>query len=187
MGMVPPPWLMWGKDQTMQMIRPAGAGTYQQDTGQLARINYGRPETWRFLLGFDIPDVDLVGGPLVVQVAFNLTIGVGRGSTRLRNFGFFQFANPLPPIQIQYATKVFTPRQVFSDANTVSECDEFVAQDIQCDATVVASGITAGTQLTINVFSYFAPNSHIRPEWFHKPPPTMMPTEQFRGAEDKGT
>lgn len=181
-----PPWLMWGTQETMIMTRPGVAGTFQQNSGQLARINYGRPSTWTFLLGYKVVDTDLVGGPLVVQVGIDVIIGLGRANVTLSQFGFFQFNNPSATTRIQWATKVPSPQQVATDATTVEQCDQFPAQDIQAKATVVASGITAGTSLTIEVFAFFSPRSHIRPEWFHIPPHGTQPLEQFRGDEDKG-
>jgi hypothetical protein len=184
--MTPPPWLMWGSTQTFRMERPPAAGTFQQDSGQLARVTYGRPETWTFLLGYKVLDSDLVGGPYVVQVGFDLTVGIGRGNVKLVHFGFFQEQNPNATSPIQWATKVPSPQQVFTDATTIEQCDQFPAQDIQCQATVVASGVTSGTAITVEVFAFFSPRTHIRPEWFHKPPLSSQPAEQFRGGEDRG-
>jgi hypothetical protein len=184
MSMIPPPWLMWGSQQTVNMPRPSGAGTWQQDSPQLARVSYGRPDTWTFLFGYRITASDLVGGPWVLQVDFNVLIGVGRALTQLTPLARFQFQNGSAASPIQWATRVPTPQMIFSDATTIEQCDQFPAQDIQCQARVIASGVTAGTGVTVDVFSYFAPRTHIRPEWFTH---AHAQTEQFRGNEQKGS
>lgn len=181
--MTPPPWLLWGGQATLVMARPTGAGSFQQISQQLARVSYGRPDTWSFLLGYKVTASDLVGAPYVVQVGFDLTIGIGRAMTTLVQFGFFQSQNPSATSPIQWATRVPTPQMVFSDNTTIEQCDHFPAQDLQVQATVVASGVTAGTGITVELFTYFAPRTHNRPEWYSNDPRD----QQYRGNEQKGS
>lgn len=63
---------MWGSEQ--QIICPGVPGT---PSGQLARVELDRPQTWSFLFTVSIPDV--LSTPNV-DVRFEVSMGLGRGA-----------------------------------------------------------------------------------------------------------
>jgi len=176
-----PPWHTWGTDQLV-VVPDVSDGTVFQQTQQLARINYARPETWSFLFAAELlkaptPSV----GNLLVIVEYEVTVGLGRSVVNIKpsnngfNVGFCRFvwsfgAAPIYPTQMKWTTTVRTP---VLDEGAVTpqteQVDHFPAQDIQCNvrATVVAAAAPVGdTDTQINVHAYFAPRMHFRPSWF---------------------
>jgi hypothetical protein len=156
-----PPWHMWGTSQTLAL----DGALAEFKSQQLVKVNYARPENWRFLFAAQLDSV-LVGGD-TLDVLVDLIVGLGRSFVSLPVFWTHHFAGPANPGLIVWDTKDTSPA-----LNQL-----IVAQDIQCSARLRGSFNPALTKrLTISAF--FCPNVHIRPEWF---------AGQFRGNEDGGT
>jgi hypothetical protein len=60
--------------------------------------------------------------------------------------------------------------------------DHFPAQDIQCVARAILTGFDAGDFVDVDLHAYFAPRSHVRPEWF-----ADDEGSRYRGSENGGT
>lgn len=176
------PWHMWGSSQVV-VVPDVSDGTVFQQSAQLARIDYHRPETWHFLLGAELVQCPTPVVPnLLVIVQFQIVAGVGRSqltipaTTNGFNTGFARFvwkfaATPIIPAQVKWTTRTRTPPldEGLADPFT-EECDAFPAQSIQCNAQVVS--VTSGgvvepdPRTIVNLHAYFAPKTHIRPDWF---------------------
>jgi hypothetical protein len=180
-----PPWHMWGDSKQVGPIVGVGTGTgVPIDTQQIVRINYHRPETWRWLWevtvnGGNIQNVEGGGGTLAVVL--QVTTGLGRTKMTVP-LGRFVFQIPIGPIGV--------PRQKFTnnvngpvpDDNAIAPpptpnvIDNFVGQDIQVQVLSQFFG-TAGDTVNFETTALFAPNAHIRPEWT---------SGLYPGAEDGG-
>jgi len=190
------PWHLWGNAIPLN-TKVGGIGFMQTNPGQLVKVNYARPETWRFLFGFSfltLPPND-AANKLTVLVDFDLIVGIGRTSISMHSFAQFSRADTpsnLAALGTLWTTAAYTsPVTVdYTAAAPVSASvpvETFVAQDIQCSARVrAAGGITglAGKPLGVQVHAYFAPNVHIRPEWFTD---ERGDGSRFRGQESGGT
>jgi hypothetical protein len=188
-----PPWHLWGGSTSIVLTReqPAtGAGGQQ-----VARVAYGRPDTWEFLFVCKI--VGIVGplAPAPYDVRFQLNVGVGRSSVDLPDFAQFQFQPGDPAGTAKFCTQIQTAdiNQFFQFAPTVmmpNVVDHFPAQDIQCAARAFAeTALSVGTEIRIEASAYFSPRSHIRPEWSGTPVGTRFSGNtipRFPGSEDKG-
>jgi len=189
-----PPWHMWGSTQILEASStPAFGGITSR---QLAKIQYKRPETWSFFFGARILAATVPAGvTLGIHVAFDLIIGVGRtmfdttagglaiGST-IPAFAKFRFTTtvPLVPVLNQPKWRTTGESAVFDDSTPLvlpPPIEWFPAQDIQCSARVQLQSV--GTA-KVEVTSWFAPRSHVRPDWFRE-----LDAAQFRGAETDGT
>jgi hypothetical protein len=155
------PWHMWGTSEVMDL-----SGSAQEfQAHQLVRINYGRPDSWRFLFAVQLIS-DLVALD-TLEIDFDVTLGVGRSSVALPIFSQFTFAGPVLGGTTLFKTKDSTP-----NAGEI-----VVAQDIQVTARMRGNFNPALTK-SVTATAFFAPNVHIRPEWFEA---------QFRGEENAGT
>jgi hypothetical protein len=166
-----PPWLMWGSTQIVSVVQPTGATAQSVASGQLARIDYARPERWCFLFGARILQAASPGGALSVDVdvAFDVTIGIGRTSlviSSFNDFGWKAYATGGAGSSLIWCTQVQTPSKSFSD-NNVYITDEIVAQSLNCNvrASIVASQNVL-TEVDLEITAAFSPATHIRPEWF---------------------
>jgi hypothetical protein len=193
MGFPLAPWHMWGTTKLVTVAHPSSSALQFQQSTQLAKVNYARPETWAFFFGCEIlaaPDAGL--NPVNLLIDFDLILGVGRSSYQASKLpgvpGFcrfgFTYSTPgsaLVGLQ-KWTTSVQSPLldETVAAADQVRAfLDTFTAQDIQCSARVSTVAVDAAdTPTKVMVTSYFAPRSHIRPEWFK---------EEFRGEETKGT
>ena len=164
-------------------------------TSQLAKVNYGRPDTWRFLFGVTVnecPEAD-PGEPVLIRVDFDVIVGLGRSMLQMPTptfpppVGFCQFLISYGPAPINGQTRWTTVTRApqlddIAVAGFRPELDQIVAQDIQCSARVLAVATEettpVGAPLHVTLHSYFAPNTHIRPEWFEA---------NFRGNEQGGS
>ena len=66
--------------------------------------------------------------------------------------------------------------------------NQIVAQDLQLQVTIVALTVAdnvaaVGQDVVVEVSAFFAPKTHIRPEWLH---PTAPIEQQFPGDEIGG-
>jgi hypothetical protein len=177
---------MWGGSKTIDCVY-TGIFSTTTSTEQLNRISYGRPETWNFFFLVRVVQMTLAVQPpivsQIVEVNFNLTIGIGRGSTTITGFERYRLiavAGTSLQGQEVYSNSVHGPVRNPNDPTAANEIRDFVAQDIQLnvDATY-ASGDAAhhGDLARIQVDTYFSPVSHIRPEWYER---------RFPGGEDHG-
>jgi hypothetical protein len=174
--------------------------------GQLVKIAYRRPETWHWVFSARVLDGDdaLVTDPIIVEVHFDLTIGIGRSMVQIPGgYGYFDSRNDPPFESFQFAwggpggdpacprgaqiwsTAVQAPGKSFLNGPvpTKSPCivNEIVAQDIQLNCRVIAITFPGGPQglrADIEVSAHFSPKTHLRPEWFKG--------GSFPGAEDGG-
>lgn len=187
-----PPWHMWGNSIQLSLISGGASTTPPQPTGQLVRIAYRRPETWTFLLGVRAISARGAGGAPVspgnVFVDFLLTTGIGRSQvviasgvagsgTPFQRFRFQWGGANFPNNLLKFSTTVTGPviddQAVAPPQNLISWIP---AQDIQLECSGVMITPTTGDTCVMQVEAYFAPRSHVRPEWFRRPP-------RFPGAE----
>jgi hypothetical protein len=172
-GMALPPWHMWGAAKRIDVVSAGASG--QGTSEQLVRINYGRPETWRFFLAAQTLEGTAAAGSLIV--AFNTTLGVGRSSVTVPLGVFnFVFAGAMPKT-IKFASTSLGPLVDDAQAAVPNLLDTIVAQDIQVQAQVVLVDAVVGHTASVQCTALFAPEGHVRPEWFK---------EHFPGGEDKG-
>lgn len=197
-----PPWHMWGNSQTIRVNASTTDTTAAVGSGQLVKISYKRPETWHFLLVARIVDAPRVvlSNELEVTVDFDVITGIGRSQQKLQNFdrfnwGWIQGQSP-PSDKVLWTTQVRTPalRMVFDPdsgeyvdvADSIRPSVEIVGQDLQvmCRVGLFMRGINEGDQsfADIEVSAFFAPKTHVRPDWFVNGPPELM----FPGAETQG-
>lgn len=191
-----PPWLMWGTTAPVTINGPNAR------SGQLARINYARPETWSFFFAAELVGVNAApAADVFFQVAFDIMPGVGRAAFDTQNtqalatppqdltFALFQFKLPagtLPGGNIvtkRWTSTVRSPLLDDNDATSRFDIDHIVAQDIQCQASIVQSTGGPNVQAQFNVSAFFAPRAHVRPEWFSAAPNDGA---RYRGGENKG-
>lgn len=195
-----PPWHLWGSAQTVELTRtfggpPAGALA----TPQLARVAYGRPESWHWLFSAVIVDAQpAVAGvdPILVTVRFGVVPGIGRSSVQLResrasigypagqNVPFEEFSWAIAPAAAipvglrRWSTTSHGPPRTDTDVSS-NVISELVFQDMQCDA-LVAMNVVQTQRLVVEVAAFFAPKNHIRPDWFQERAP---PEVKFPGGE----
>jgi hypothetical protein len=190
---------MWGTSQTVQTTVVAQLNPAQPvapTTTQLAKVNYGRPDTWRFLFGVQVnecPEAD-VGEPVLIRVDFDVIVGLGRSMIQMPAptfpppAGFAQFLISYGPApingQIRWTSVVRAPQldDIAAAPGFRPNLDQIVAQDIQCSARVLALATEettpVGSPVHVTLHAYFSPNVHMRPEWFD---------QNYRGNEQGGT
>lgn len=190
------PWHLWGSSvlhrSTLQAVTPSPFDT-QGEVRQLARINYRRPDTWSFMFGVVIVDRpnNVAAVTVTIRVDFELTIGIGRSSITLKNGagngqGFARlvtsYTTPVTQLvpQAVWTTIAQTPNVFAGPSQALLQ--SFPAEDIQCNARIfgTSGAPLLGQPFQVEVHSYFAPRSHIRPEWYAE-------DSQFRGNETGGT
>src|SRR5215471_1599563 len=158
---------MWGDSQVVEIVSVA-AGLQRAATAQIARVNYARPETWRFLFAAKIIDRSATidaGAQLIVN--WNMQIGVGRSRVEMLPFAQFIWS-PIGGIGSQkFASRVRTPLVNDDLVNTdLNYIDQFVSQDIQLSATLIFVDVTPDERVRVELYGSFAPNTHVRPEWY---------------------
>lgn len=168
-----PPWLMWGGTQQITLASTGSAGGSVTRGGQLVRIAYKRPENWRFFFSSRITQVDPAATDGSAIVSFDLTIGVGRSTITIPAFEQFQFnwaaTPPGPPTQLTWSVSVNGPTRIAGQA-AQNVVDHIVSEDIQLAARIewftTQGSVAVPLAITMEVTSYWAPEVHIRPEWF---------------------
>jgi hypothetical protein len=133
-----------------------------------------------------------------VHVLFDVYVGVGRSvlttqrpDTILVLADAFLDMHWLVPVgtrpgdqagNIKYATQVTSPLVDDAVATSTHLIDHLVAEDITCRARAfINAGDAAGTtNVQVEFGAFFAPNTHIRPDW-------MARSDQFRGGETGGS
>lgn len=190
-----PPWHMWGNTQ-LQSVQPLGGASVPliATSQQLCRINYGRPESWRWLFKAKLisgPDTTDVGqhGSLVVH--WDLILGVGRSMIQLLDFDRFSFAwddgEAFPANREIWSTQTLSPAKTFvapTPGAAATQVDNITAQDIQLIARCTAQelSIVPNAPIVVELSAHFAPNAHIRPDWYRQGPEEIA----FPGGEVEG-
>jgi hypothetical protein len=179
-----PPWHMWGNSQVVHVEYGPGVNA-KSSTQQLVRIAYGRPETWTFYFSAKLVNVITTPGTSsALDLSFNLTAGIGRSQVTIKGFEKYHFT-VVGRTNIgdqRYSTSVIAPdRDGVSPATNVltNLISDIPAQDIQLSVDIVLT-TTVSQGCDVEVDAYFAPKTHIRPEWFEG-------IGQFRGREDAGS
>ena len=199
------PWHMWGSTVrvSLPLVAPASARTVgRADNVQVARVTYKRPETWSFLFGARIVDGAATDVNRIVITYMNLVLGVGRSvfSTKSTPPGspgtgipFVQFRwnigigeNPVNKANnARWTTSVTSPPLDDTAADT-HIIQWFPSENIQCEAygQVGVDGASAlDNSVAVEVSAYFAPRTHVRPDWLSDSP--KIP--QYGGHETGGT
>jgi len=189
-----PPWHLWGGDKVLNIEANALGNTPRVVTSQIAKISYGRPDTWRFFLYASLGETDATGG--AIYLFWRIAIGVGRTAVEMSTFDFWTFALPISPpfLNTRFCTSVQGPilapvsqittpptntpslvaSQTLPPANRI---EVLPAQDIQAYVDVEAIGIGANKRASLTVAVLFSPNAHVRPEWTRG---------EYPGGEDAG-
>lgn len=175
-----PPWHMWGNSQTIGPIVGLGVGTGPaQSSGQLVRIDYARPETWRWTWEVTVLSGSISVASANLVVLLQATTGVGRSQTTIP-IGRFNFTLGVGPVirTQKYTNNVSGPNpdDTVAAPGLPNVINTFVGQDIQVNV-VSQFFATAGDNVSYETTALFAPETHVRPEWFHG---------MFSGGEDKG-
>lgn len=194
-GAAIPPWQLWGNTQNV-LVQPTASlmSPVQENNTTLVRVAYGRPETWRWLFALKIISGGAptdVGETAIVEVTFELVVGLGRSAIRLPEFAalYLDWNNgfPVRTNQMVYATSTPAFSAIpWPAPDPIPRIETFVAQDITIVAkaayiTDVAVGPVP--PVNIEISGHVAPNTHIRPDWLQIDAPS---TAQFPGGEVGG-
>lgn len=172
---------MWGSDAQVRASALALTTGEEQTTPQLARIDYGRPETWSFFFFAHLLSSTFTTGRY--DIRFDLLLGSGRTAVSIPSFCLMQiFSNDAGPnFGRRYTKSVRAPayNNQPPDDTVGPLIEDFSAQSINCVARVQATSELDDMVGQLTIAAWFAPRAHIRPEWFR-------PNEKFRGGEDNG-
>jgi hypothetical protein len=197
-----PPWHMWGSSQSIAL------NAYFSDTppvstpGQIVKVAYKRPETWHFLLGARIIDAPaMINNDAAITINFDVVTGIGRSQQQMPTFMSLNWkwisgtATPVQaPTTIIWTTRARSPATGYilsgglfiPDPATIRDVNDIVGQDIQvtCRADLYMRGVNEGDRTTANVevSAFFAPKTHVRPDWYLTAPPEVL----FGGDEIAG-
>lgn len=168
-----PPWHMWGQSNQLTVVSP-GATPAPSTSAQLARVAYKRPDTFKFLLAATIvgskgglPPAPIDVGNLTVQ--FIVTVGIGLAHVTLDPFGrplVFQWTTLQLPVQKWIASAECPIIDDNDPTPTRTESDTIVAQNIQVAARCFLQTPTTNDQVIVDLQAFFAPATHIRPDWY---------------------
>lgn len=192
-----PPWHLWGSSVQLTAAVTAG-NAVGQASDQLAKVDYRRPETWSFWFGAKMINGNpILSTGVLVQVWIDVIVGVGRSQfdTRQpdaigfglfpgRSFCSFAWDIPLGPgtnildQPAKYATSGGGVVLDDRDTTIVPRVEWIPAQSIQCNARLAITTVANPQEVTVEVSGYFAPRTHVRPDWF---------LETFGGQETGGT
>lgn len=193
-----PPWHLWGGTQVVQA--PANAfttpGVFVTDH-TLVRLQYARPESWRFMLHARVVSAE-TGGPgnqSQLDIFFELLVGLGRSNVRIPLWQQFDtlvwnFGAPAPVDQVLWTNLALTNTvQRFIDPTfavlpqgleTNKLTDTIVADHLTLIGHVrYTTDIANPPPAVVELTGLFAPNTHIRPDWFE-------PEPVFAGGETEG-
>lgn len=196
-----PPWHMWGGSVEMTIdsvgLDPDHPSLNAQ---QVVRINYKRPETWSFFFGARLLGSTPTTGGVFIAVVFDLLLGTGRSvfqtlqpiaTNPFNTLGFCKLLWSLNPGDVplaqpsKYTTRVNSPPLDDRDATSVQPIEWVGAQDIQVGVRMIVLPVLVPTPFVYRAeaHAYFAPRTHVRPDWMQEGPPEM----QFQGSEIGGT
>jgi len=188
------PWQMWGSAVRLP-IETTGL-SIGRATEQIARVNYRRPDTWRFLLAARLLEA-VNANPVVATLTIDYVVvpGVGRALVEIDDRNALTPANHpafcrfvysfvggpgavLPIGQLKWTTATRSPLLDDTDPASSIELHHFVAQDIQCTARLMLDSRPSPSSAVVELHAFFAPAVHIRPDWA---------SEDYRGGETGGT
>jgi hypothetical protein len=190
---------MWGTTQVLTATLGV-TGPPVTASNQLARVSYKRPDNWRFLLTGKLVGGDVATiGDTEVWALFDLFLGVGRSFLDTEKvalvapltynaFARMHWTVPVGTVvgqqnhNIKYATQVPGPPLDDDAVATRETIDHIVAEDISCRVRLVIASVDP-IAITAELGAYFAPNVHVRPDWWRDAPPTKA----FAGNELGGT
>lgn len=173
------PWHMWGNriDLTVGhtlVLRP-------ETSTQLIKISYGRPDTWKWLFVASIVQADILDEAGRLRISWDLMTGVGRSLVQIPDFEVFRFvwlAGSIPLNLPKWSQAAVAPVRDDTALAVPNFVESLATQDLQLNVRCLyTDAITAIQNLTVRVDAYFAPASHIRPEWYEG---------RFPGGEDEG-
>lgn len=176
------PWHLWGQSQVVTCPY-TGIFSTTTSTSQLAKVSYGRPDTWAFHFFASVQSTVLAVLPCpieqVLEVHFDLTVGVGRSSVTMHDFEVFKFSCPangrLDGKQL-WSTSVNGPIRDGDYEKLPNVVSRISAESIQCQArTIYYKSNTHGDTAQVNLYCGFTPMTHVRPEWIKG---------EFNGGED---
>lgn len=162
-----PPWLMWGNAEQIAFVAATGTeGIEVPVPNQLLRIDYGRPETWRFLFVATILGAKLESEIAHLTVDFDLVPGLGRAQSKLTSFETFTFdlADLRPGVQ-KWSTSVIGPLRKADDDPALNIVELLTFQSLTVGARVTFQDVSTNDSIAIELAAYFSPNVHTRPEW----------------------
>ncbi len=166
-----PPWHMWGATAPVRLERVTGGPTFLEASAQLARINYKRPESWRFLFFAHVFRSQISNAiPVILDVEFSVQTGVGRGNLNLNPFENFRFILPVGSggSVSKWSGSVNAPVRddTLSPPEVPLKIDAIVGEDIQIGYHVSCSiGGVVGDVIDAEVGVALAPWHHARPDW----------------------
>lgn len=199
-----PPWHMWGNSVPLRVDSTGLDPDHPVlNSQQVTRVSYKRPETFSFFLGGRLTSQVPMPGAAFVAIVFNVFTGAGRSN--------FQTKQPVPvapasPFNqqgfckllwslgigdipanapVKYTSRVPTPLLDDRDPLSAQQIEWIAAQDIQVTAQLIVLPITVPSVVIYEAeaHAYFAPRTHIRPEWNAPGPPELL----FRGDEIGGS
>lgn len=189
-----PPWHLWGGSQlvTAQANAFTAPGVFVTDH-TLVRVQYGRPETWRFLISATLisAPAGIIGSQSNVLVYFDLYAGIGRSNVRIPfwiQLPVFDWETTPPLNQVHWTNVAQTSMrgftigdqlpQVTSNFSTFS--DTLAAEHISIVArSQFTTNIVNAGPAVIEINGQVSPNSHVRPDWHELEP-------VFAGGETEG-
>lgn len=182
------PWHMWGGSISQDLsitATPVDSATLRS---QVARIGYGRPETWGFLFVVNVGTAPASPATILqLDVFFDLTVGLGRTQATLLGFGQITIGAAKIGGLSRWTTVVKAPEQNTFFPYT-PDISRFPASDIQCSIRSRCfqnvGGDSLGQTVTIEATAMFSPQTHVRPEWNGTEAHNNWP--RFPGGEDRG-
>lgn len=162
-----PPWHLWGTDATVTFDTLHGL---LQFTQQLSRVDYRRPETLRFFFWLAVLDSSGTAGNWTIDARFAVNFGVGRSNVSVPNFVLLSVSGT--PGQQPFAWTGAALARGLTDPATgnpvaVQPLVETVVAD-QLNATATLSANASAGSATVQAGAFFAPNVHVRPEWYER-------------------
>lgn len=186
-----PPWHLWGTSQALSVAAgPLGSFATTNVSQQLARIDYGRPDSFKWMFSARIlsaNDAALAGEIGRVLVTWQVTLGIGRSSVILPLDTYLFEWGPGPaatvPTGIIFSSTADGPLRAPASVET-NVIDTLVADGLQCEARIAYStNIVGATRAVVELSAHFAPITHVRPDWYMN---GVHETEQFPGGETGG-
>jgi hypothetical protein len=186
------PWHLWGNTQSYVVAgQVLGALPSPNNSQTLAKVGYGRPDSWRFMLSAVIESGGsdtAVGEQAIVEVVFALIIGVGRSAIKLPEFVALQWdwSGGLSVFRHQalYVTQAPSVPAIGGAPGASPFIDLIMAESCSVQASVsYFTDVAAPAPIHVDVSAQLAPNVHIRPDWFQIGAP---PAVQFPGKEVGG-
>lgn len=180
------PWHMWSTSAIVD-VNPGHLGGIQEfSSPQLASISFGRPDTWSFLfwaqatLQYSAPAL-----AAILQVRFEVQLGLGRTNQIFPDFEEYSIRQAdLDPRRLIYTGEVVSLNTRGTGLPAITPIDHVTAQTINVKANFVSDNGAGFQTGQVLVGCFFAPRSHIRPEWFTD---QVGDDERYRGGEHGGS